>query len=215
MATIRFLTPLALAALAFTPLAVEAAVPPADQWDIGPLVWGRNYSVGMPAHPQAAPGGAVRFAFPRAGSGQVDAMTTAIGPLDQARSVTIRYRVDAAPGTRFVADETPDVPATVSLYFQRAGDTWTARGRYASYRWYAPGEAVIPLVPGERTVTVRLDAPWTNVNGKPVSEDPRGFAAARAGAATLGLAFGSLTRRSHGVYATGRASFTLLGLEVR
>lgn len=190
-------------------------MPPAEQWDIGPFVMGRNYSVGMPAHPQAAPGGAVRFAFPLAGRGEVDAMTTAIGPLDNARTITIRYRVDAAPGTRFVAVETPEMPATVSLYFQRGGDNWTARGRYGSYRWYAPGEAVIPLAPGEKTVTVRLDGGWTNVNGKPVSDDPAGFAAARAGAATLGLAFGSAQRRSHGVYATDRANFTLLGLEVR
>lgn len=213
MKPIRLLA-LAALALALAPAAL-AAMPPAEAWDIGPFVMGRNYSVGMPAHPQAAPGGAVRFAFPQAGRGQVDAMTTAIGPLDQARTVTIRYRIDAAPGTRFVADETPDMPATVSLYFQRAGDNWTARGRYGSYRWYAPGEAVIPLVPGERTVTVQLDGGWTNVNGKPVSDDPAGFAAARAGAATLGLAFGSLSRRSHGVFATGRASFTLLDLDIR
>lgn len=211
MKTIRLL---AIATMLLAPAAL-AAMPPAEQWDIGPFVMGRNYSVGMPAHPQAAPGGAVRFAFPLAGRGEVDAMTTAIGPLDNASTITIRYRVDAAPGTRFVAVETPAMPATVSLYFQRAGDTWTARGRYGSYRWYAPGEAVIPLAPGERTVTVRLDGGWTNVNGKPVSDDPAGFAATRAGAATLGLAFGSAQRRSHGVHATGRASFTLLALHIR
>ena len=92
--------------MALAPAALIAS-PPAEAWDIGPIVMGRNYSVGMPAHPQAAPGGAVRFAFPQSGRGQVDAMTTAIGPLDRARTITIRYRVDAAPGTRFVADETP------------------------------------------------------------------------------------------------------------
>ena len=114
-----------------------------------------------------------------------------------------------------MADETPDQPATVSLYFQRGGDDWSARGRMASYRWYAPPAAVIPLTPGERTVTVRLDAGWTNVNGKPVSDDPQGFAAARAETAMLGVAFGSASRRSHGVYVTGRATFTLLAVEVR
>ena len=122
------------AALALAPVAV-AATPAADQWQIGPWVRGRNYSEGMPANPQAVPGGGVRFAFPQAGRGQVDAMTTAIGPLDRARSITIRYRIDAAPGTRFAAVETPDMPATVSLYFQRGGDNWTGRGRFGSYRW--------------------------------------------------------------------------------
>lgn len=215
MNPIRLVKPFALAALALTPVALAAAVPPAAQWDIGPWVRGRNYSVGMPANPEAAPGGGVRFTFPRAGRGQIDALTTPIAPLGRARQITIRYRVDAAPGTRFVADETPDMPATVSLYFQRGGDDWSARGRFGSYRWYAPPAAVIPLAAGERTVTVRLDAGWTNVNGKPVSDDPQGFAAARAETAMLGLAFGSAHRRSHGVYVTGRATFTLLGLEVR
>ena len=78
-----------------------------------------------------------------------------------------------------------------------------------------PDQAVIPLTPGEHEVTVRMDARWTNVNGQPVTDDPQGFAQARAEAATLGIAFGSLSRRSHGVLADGRASFTLLGLEVR
>jgi hypothetical protein len=214
MKTIRSLRLLALAALVLSPVAIAAAVPPAAQWDIGPWVRGRNYSIGMPAHPEAAQGGAVRFTFPRAGRGEVDALTTPIAPLGRARQITIRYRVDAAPDTRFVAGETPDIPATVSLYFQRGGDDWSARGRMASYRWYAPPAAVIPLAPGERTVTVRLDDRWTNVNGKPVSDDPQGFAAARQQTAVLGLAFGSAQRRSHGVYATGRASFTLLALDI-
>lgn len=203
-----------LAALVLAPMGL-AAMPAASQWEIGPWVRGRNYSEGMPANPEAAPGGGVRFAFPQAGRGQVDAMTTAIGPLDRARSITIRYRIDAAPGTRFVAFENPDQTATVSLYFQQAGDNWSGRGRFGSYRWYVPAEGIIPLAPGERTVTVRLDGPWTNVNGQPWTADPDGFAQAREQAATLGIAFGSAARRSHGVYATGRASFTLLGLEVR
>ncbi|MEO5706546.1 MAG: hypothetical protein ABIT10_13995 [Alteraurantiacibacter sp.] len=215
MTTIRPFKLFALAALAFTPVALAATVPPAAEWDIGPWVRGRNYSVGMPANPDAAPGGGVRFTFPRAGRGEIDALTTPIAPLGRARQITIRYRIDAAPGTGFVAGETPDIPATVSLYFQRGGDDWSGRGRMASYRWYAPPAAVIPLAPGERTVTVRLDGGWTNVNGKPVTDDPQGFAAARAETAVLGLAFGSAQRRSHGVYATGRASFTLLALDIR
>lgn len=214
MMTIRFFKLFALGALTLAPVALAAAVPPAAQWDIGPWVRGRNYSVGMPANPEAVPGGGIGFTFPRAGRGQIDALTTPIKPLGGARQITIRYRVDAAPGTRFVADETPEMPATVSLYFQRGGDDWSARGRFGSYRWYAPPAAVIPLAPGERTVTVRLDGGWTNVNGKPVSDDPQGFAAARAETAMLGIAFGSAQRRSHGVYATGLASFTLLDLTI-
>jgi hypothetical protein len=152
--------------------------------------------------------------FPVAGSGQVDALTTAVGPLDGARQITLRYRVDAARGTRFVADETPDEPATVSLYFQQAGDSWSGRGRFASYRWYSPARAVVPLTPGEHALTVQLDETWTNVNGQPNHAVPDGFAAALRDTARIGLAFGSPSRRSHGVYATGPARFTLYSLDI-
>lgn len=152
--------------------------------------------------------------FPLAGAGQVDALTTAIGPLAGARQITMRYRVDATRGTRFVADETPDQPATVSLYFQRAGDNWSAKGRFGSYRWYAPGRAVVPLTPGRHTITVRFDEVWTNVNGQSNHAERDGYSGALENTAIIGLAFGSQARRSHGVYATGRARFTLLGLDI-
>jgi hypothetical protein len=152
--------------------------------------------------------------FPAAGAGEVDALTTAVGPLAGARRIVLRYRVDAAPRTRFIAVEAPNEPATVSLYFQQAGDNWSARGRFASYRWYAPSRAVIPLTPGLHTVTVQLNETWTNVNGQPNYVVPDGFAAALRNTARLGLAFGSSSLRSHGVYATGPARFTLLGLDI-
>ena len=195
------------------PIAV-AAMPPASAWEIGPSVRGRNYSVGMPAHPTPVSGGGVAFDFPLAGQGQIDAMTTAVRPLAGARQITMRYRIEAARGTRFIADERPDQPATVSLYFQQRGDNWSARGRYGSYRWYAPARAVIPLAPGVRTVTIRFDETWGNVNGVQSNLDPAGYQAALADTARVGIAFGSLGLRSHGVYATGPARFTLLSLDV-
>jgi hypothetical protein len=196
------------------PVAV-AAMPPAEAWEIGPWIRGRNYSVGMPAQPSVAPGGGLTFDFPLAGRGQVDALTTATGPLAGARQITLRYRIDAARGTRFVADEAPSETATASLYFQQRGDNWGARGRYASYRWYVPARAVVPLAPGERTVTIRLDDQWGNVNGIPNSQDPGGYQSALANTERLGIAFGSMGMRSHGVYATGPARFTLLALDIR
>ncbi|MFA9201327.1 MAG: hypothetical protein ACEQR8_09120 [Cypionkella sp.] len=200
------------AASAAVPVAI-AAMPPAQAWEIGPVLRGRNYSVGMPAQPDAVPGGGVAFDFPRAG-GEIDAMTTGVRPLAGVRQITLRYRIDAAKGTRFVPAEAPGETATVSLYFQQGGDNWTGRGRYGSYRWYAPGQAVIPLAPGTRTVTIRLDDRWTNVNGVPNTHDPQGFAGALEGTARLGIAFGTTSARSHGVYATGPARFTLLGTDL-
>jgi hypothetical protein len=171
----------------------------------------------MPASPSPTRDGGLAFDFPIAGRGQIDAMTVATGPLAGARQITVRYRVEAARGTQFVADETPGEPATVSLYFQQAGDNWSGRGRYQSFRWYTPARFVMPLTPGEHTISVRFDEVWTNVNSQPNSNieqrDP--YASALQNTARIGLAFGSLSRRSHGVYATGPARFTLLGFEVR
>lgn len=183
-------------------------------WEIGPIVRGRNYSIGMPQRPRSAPAGGVTFDFPTEGNGQIDAMTSPVEPLADARAITLRYRVDLARGARFVADERPNEAATVSLYFQQRDDNWSARGRYGSYRWYAPVRAVLPLAPGLYEVTVRLDEAWTNVNGQPVSQDRSGFDAALRDTARVGLAFGSSSLRSHGVYATGPARFTLLKFEI-
>lgn len=204
------------ATAALVPVAISA-MPPASAWEIGPVARGRNYSVGMPAQPSPGPRGSLVFEFPLAGAGQVDALTTAVGPLAGARQITLRYRIDAARGTRFVADETPAETATVSLYFQRAGDSWSGKGRYQAYRWYAPARAVIPLTPGEHAVTVRFDEVWTNVGGQPNSapEQRDAYAAALGDTARIALAFGSDARRSHGVYATGPARFTLLDLDIR
>jgi hypothetical protein len=207
---------IALAVLAAGVPAAIAAMPPASAWEIGPRIRGRNYSVGMPAHPTPAPKGALSFDFPIAGEGQVDALTTAVGPLAGARQITVRYRVDVTRGARFVADETPGEPATVSLYFQRSGDTWSGKGRFQSYRWYTPARLVMPLRPGEHSITVRLDDVWTNVRSQPnTNAEQRGpYAAALHETSRIGLAFGSVSRRSHGVYATAPARFTLLSVSI-
>jgi len=189
-------------------------MPHAEAWEIGPWVRGRNYSVGMPVRPDPGPRGSVTMEMPLAGSGEVDALTTAVGSLAGARQITMRYRVDAARDVGFVAADMPNEAASVSLYFQRAGDNWSGKGRYESHRWYSPARAVVPLTPGEHTVTVRLDETWTNVQGRPNQEVPEAFSAALQNTARIGIAFGSLSRRSHGVYATAPARFTLLALDI-
>jgi hypothetical protein len=205
----------ALAAAALAAPAALWAMPPADAWQIGPVIRGKNYSVGMPARPASGPGNTLVMDFPLAGAGQVDALTTAVRPLDGARQIVVRYRIEAARGVRFVADEAPDEPATVSLYFQRAGDNWSGRGRYQSYRWYSPVQAVVPLTPGEHTIAVRFDERWTDVHGASNSDVPGAFAAALQETRSVGIAFGSRSLRSHGVYATGPARFVLLDFDIR
>lgn len=184
---------------------------PAEAWQIGPIIKGRNHSVGMPPTLQPTKDGP-SFSFPRRG-GSVHYVSLATGPLQGARSITIRYRIDARPGVQFVADESGR-EGTFGLVFQRAGDTWTAKGRFEAYRWYSP-EAV-PLSPGVHTMTVRLDDPnWIAVYGTKAAVNPQGFAAALANTDSVSMTFGGVGGRGHGVYATGPARFTILSFNIR
>lgn len=188
----------------------------ASDWDIGPVIRGRNYSVNMPAHPTSEGSGwSFAFPYPHPGVGNVHYVTTDIGTLAGARQIIVRYRVDAAPGVQFIPQQNSDVPATVSLYFQRRGDDWSARGQYAWYRWYAPPATVAVLTPGVHEMTVDLDGSWGSVNGQPASDNPRAFEEALADVNQLGIVFGSSSARGHGVFATGPASFTLLDFRIR
>ncbi len=209
---IRKLAALTVAAAACTATALTA-MPPASDWEIGPWARGKNYSVNMPATPSAGRDGTLVVDFPRAGRGEWDALTTGIYPLKDFERVTVRYRIDASPGTRFVAVEDANTAPTISLYFQRARDNWTAKGKYASYRWYAPKHTLMPITPGEHTISIRFDDRWTNVAHRPNTEHARAYDAALARTARFGFAFGTPLLRSHGVAATGQASFTLLSVE--
>ena len=196
---------------------VATAAPRAADWEIGPVIRGKNYSVGMPPAPTPNRGG-WSFDFPvgSAAAGHVHAVTFRPGSLAGKSQIVVRYRVDAAPGTRFVPQANPDRPATVSLYFQRRGDNWNAKGRYQYYRWYAPSNTVRVLAPGVQEMVVPLNDPWwISVLGKPASSNWRGIADALRDADRIGLVFGAENARGHGVYATQTARFTLLGFDIR
>lgn len=209
---IKKLAPFALGTIAVIATAATA-MPPASQWEIGPWARGKNYSVNMPAQPATNRNGHLVVDFPRYGAGEWDAMTTGIYPLAGKKRVTVKYRIDAAPGTRFIAVEEPDTPATISLYFQRARDTWTAKGKYASYRWYQPAATLQTLKPGTHTISLDLDDRWSNVWHRPNTEHPREYQAALADTARFGIAFGTPGRRSHGVAVRGQARFTLISVD--
>lgn len=189
---------------------------PANDWQIGPIINGRNYSVGMPLRPTPARvGWFFDFPSPSRSDGHVHAVTFDPGPLDRATRIVVRYRVDAPRGARFVPQEEPGVPATVCLFLQRRGDSWSGRGRYGSYRWYAPSAGIKVIAPGQHEIAVPLaQLDWTNVNGQPASTDPDGFVDALADASRIGLVFGSASMRGHGVYATAPARFTLLSFRI-
>ena len=202
----------AVALAAFAVPATLAAMPPAQAWDIGPVIRGKNYSVGMPATLQPGPQGPW-FAFPRNSEGSVHYVTLPTNSLAGARVITVRYRIDAAPGTRLVASSDGKAEGTFGLAIQRRGDNWSARGRYEAYRWYSPEAPV--MRPGTHTFTARLDDPrWVGVLSSTAATNPRGFSEALAEAQSVSMTFGGGDGRGHGVYATAPARFTLLDFRI-
>ena len=182
-------------------------------WEIGPIYKGRSLSPGMPRAMSGTRDGAA-FEFPTTPRSHVHYVTQPTGSLAGAKSITLRYRIDAAPGTRFVAQAHPDKTPGVTLYFQRRGDNWSAKGAFESYRWYSDISQMAPLRPGTHRVTIRLDDDWKAVGRSTNSTNPRAFEDALADAGRVGFVFGSAGGRGHGVYATGPARFTLLEFKV-
>lgn len=211
---------LAGACLAFvvTPVAIAAAGAGDGDWEIGPVIRGRNYSSGMPAVPYPERGGGWSFDFPApdAAAGHVHYVTFRPGSLRGKSRIVVRYRIDAAPGARFVPQQFPGRTATVALYMQRRGDSWTTKGAYRYYRWYAPVATMNTLAPGEAEMSVRLDDPdWSSVMADRASANRAAMEAALEDMGRIGLVFGSAGGRGHGVFATRPARFTLLSFEIR
>ena len=187
----------------------------AAQWEIGPVIDGRNYSRGMPLHPeQTAEGWAFDFPGPGASDGHVHYLTRPTGSLAGALGIRLRYRIDAAEGTRFVPQEAPDRTALLSLFVQRQGDDWRMREGTQWYRWYAGPHERIALRPGVSEAFVPFDAQWSSVNGKPRAQAPDEFERALANAARVGFTLGSDHGLGHGVFATGPARLTVLSFEI-
>lgn len=203
------------AALAFAGSAALAASATAD-WTIGPHIRGKNYSVGMPLQPTPTTNGwTFDFPYPNRSAGHVHYITYNPGSLAGKSRIVVRYRVAATRGARFVPQEQPGQPATVSLVIQQRGDSWNARGRFEHYRWYSPAAHVQQIAPGEHQMVLSLNDPgWTSVLGRRADANPRAFRDALGNAAELGLVFGSSSARGHGVYATAPARFELLDFRV-
>jgi hypothetical protein len=211
----RFLTLAALAAATITQQA-PAWGQSADAWEIGPVIRGRNYSLAMPPSPRPAPRAEWQFDFPDASRamGHVHYVTRLTGPLMGASRIVVRYRVDAAPGVRFIAQERPQEAATVSLEFQAAGDSWSGK-RHPFHRWYSPHATVQPLTRGVHELSVSLSDPgWISVFGQASGANRGGYAMALERTQRVGLVFGSASARGHGVFATGPARFTLLDFRI-
>lgn len=100
------------------------------------------------------------------------------------------------------------------LYLQREGDDWSGIGKFETYRWWATFAAPTPITAGEHEVIAPLSARWEAVEGSNADDNVEAFRAALSQAARIGFTFGGGTGFGHGVYAEGKARFTLLSFEL-
>ena len=191
----------------------EAGAADASAWTIGPIIKGRNYSVGMPLHPTPRAGGGWHIDLPRA-PGSVHYVTFPHGSLAGKRRIVLRYRLEAAPGVRIEASTAPGTPGMITPYFQRRGDSWSGRGRFETYRWYATFATHTPIRRGEHEIVAPLDARWTAVERSTAHSAPRAFEDALAQADQVGFVLGGGDGYGHGVYATGRARLVITDFRV-
>ena len=192
-------------------LAVDAA--DARGWVIGPIIRGRNYSRGMPLHPTPRRGGGFHIDLPSA-PGSVHYVTFPHGSLAGKSRIVMRYRVEAAPGVRIAPRTEPNGPSILTLYFQRRGDNWSARGPFETYRWYATFASHMPITAGEHEMVAPLDANWTSVMTSTARNDPRACRDALANADQVGFVLGGGDGYGHGVFATGPARLVVTEFRV-
>jgi hypothetical protein len=102
----------------------------------------------------------------------------------------------------------------ITLYFQRFGDSWSGRGRYETYRWYATFATHSPLVPGEHEMVAPLDGLWTAVSTSSARSHPAAFRSALAAADQVGFVLGGGDGYGHGVFATGPARLIVTSFRV-
>jgi len=190
-----------------------AEAPGPRGWEIGPVIRGRNHSRGAAPRPSPGPGGGWHIDLPRA-PGSVHYVTFRHGPLAGRSRIVMRYRVEADRGVRIAPATVPGAPSIITLYFQRRGDDWSARGRFEAYRWYATFASHSPIASGEHEMVAPLDADWTAVLTSSARGDPAAFRAALADADRVGFVLGGGDGYGHGVFATGRARLIVTDFRV-
>jgi hypothetical protein len=183
--------------------AAASAAPGPEAWTIGPIIRGRNYSRGMPLQPRPGRSGWY-IDLPRAPD-SVHYVTFPHGSLAGKRRIVMRYRIEAAPGVQIRPITMPHLPSMLTLYFQRAGDNWSARGPFETYRWYATFATKSPVTAGEHVIVAPLNANWTAVQTSSARTQPAAFRDALADADQVGFVLGGGDGVGHGAYATGPA----------
>jgi hypothetical protein len=190
------------------PLATPASLMTASDWQIGPVINGKNYSHNVSLHRTADADG-WHIDLPQ--SDGVHYVTRHFGSLAGKTRITIRYRVEIADGAKIVPSSSPGGTAVGPvLYFQRNNDDWNTD----SYRWWATFNAPVPIVPGTFEMSATLNDNWASVMGKTAAQDPTGFADAKQNADQVGFTLGGGTGYGHGVYAVGQARIVVTDFRI-
>ena len=130
-------------------------------WEIGPIIDGKNKSVGLPVRPAISDEGwAFDFPQPEQDHGHVHYVTFRHGSLTGKSRLVIRYMIEAEANTRFPAVNYPNIPGRITAYLQRRGDNWSADGKYETYRWYYTTDSR-ELSAGEHELIAPLNGRWT------------------------------------------------------
>lgn len=146
--------------------------------------------------------------------GSVHYVTFSHGSLVGKRRIVIRYRIEAAPGVRILPITSPSSPSIITLYFQRAGDSWSGKRSFEAYRWYATFASQSPITPGDHVMVASLDANWTAVQRSSASNNPSAFRQAVIEADQVGFVLGGGDGYGHGVFATGPARLVVKDFRV-
>ena len=174
-----------------------------NSWEIGPFINGENYSKGMPVQPAKASDGIFTLELTTPEQ-QPHYVTMPSEPLAGRSKIIMTYKVELAEGAKIVPVKNPLAPSIISLYFQRKGDSWTAKDE--AFRWYAAFANHKPINAGEYTLEAQLDGNWTSVLSSSRTNNPDAFREALENTGRVGFVLGGGDGLGHGVYAEGGAA---------
>ena len=197
----------------------------ADSWVIGPVTDQGNQSQNMPTHPTAGANGLV-IDMPKPEC-QPHYITVNYGSLTGKKSLTIKGTIEGGPF--FAKDGVSQ--ASLCLYFQRQFDDWAATISHKDgalgdtnyntqyYRWYATGNALLPLVAGPFELTVSFTDKWTALRAE--SEDSLNpnegatfFKQAIDNAGEVGFVLGGGDGWGHGIMATAPSKIIIESYQI-
>ncbi|HEX8402239.1 MAG TPA: hypothetical protein VF628_11110 [Allosphingosinicella sp.] len=182
-----------------------------ESWEVGPIVRGFSRTPNVPLRPRRHPGGlAIDIPMgdpdrPEARAGDVRYVTFNPGSLAGRKRLTLRYRVELDEGVRLFPWTGPPLPALLTMFLQRAGDDWSAAGKFETYRWWAGFATVMPIEPGDHELIVALDGRWTATISSNAHDHSAAFKAALTHACRVGFTLGGGDGLGHGICATGPA----------